>query len=224
MRGRIAFAFDHQWEQSRNYFDRAIAANPSYPDAYVIGAQQLSIVGNKEAALDQVARGLSLDSHNVFFRSQLGLHLSGLHRFEEALDTYLELPEGFPVKAELLWGLHFRMENYEDAFESVQKLLGPDREASDLLQGTVGSSAEYFDRMTKLAELMEKRSHVTYVSPAFIARVNTHANQHDDASRWLIQAAEDRDSYAPYACMMPEYWKLWQTRGFQTFAEKLALH
>ncbi len=223
LRARIAFTFDHDWEAAGHGFQRAIETNPSYPDAFVIHAQMLGILGDKPGALERVTRGLNLDPHNIFFRSQLGLQLTGVERFEEALEVYEELPDASPLKTELLWGLHYRLGNYPDALRHARRLLAADETASDVLAAAGESAGSYRDLMLKVARVMEGRSSTTYVSPAFIARLLTHADQLEEATSWLTQAFDGQDSYAVYVGLMPEYWRLWQTDGYRKLAAGIGI-
>ena len=226
LRARIAFSFDYEWEQARAGFERAVALNPSYPDAYVIEAQLLGITGERHAALDYVRRGLDLDPYNIFFQSQLGLHLTGVDRFEDALDIYRSLPDGFPVKNELLWGACYRVGEYAEAMANARRFFGADAELLERLGpagAADGDAAGYRERMARVAGLLAARSNAGYVSAALIARVFTHADQLNEAAGWLNRAVDIRDSYAVYAALMPEYSRLWPTAGFRAFAARIGL-
>ena len=225
MRARIAFAFDHEWESSRSGFEHAIELNPSYPDAFIMKAQLLSIVGDKVSALEHVQRGLDLDPHNVFFQSQLAVHLTGVERHQEAIEIYRSLPDTFPLRHELLWGVEFRVGDYSNAYRHARQFFAGNEGISQILQQTndVADAESYCARMSSVAELLENASQVTYVPPSLIARLFTHADNAEKAAQWLSEAAEMQDSFVVYAALMPEYSRVWESDGYRAFVTQIGL-
>ena len=79
----------------------------------------------------------------------------------------------------------------------------------------------YLGAMLRVAEMMEKRSRATYVTPWQIGTLYTRAGKKDKALDWLEKAFEAHDANVPYLSVDPLFDDLRSEPRFQDLLRRL---
>jgi TolB-like protein/tetratricopeptide (TPR) repeat protein len=226
MHARLTFAYDWDWAAAEQGFQRAIALNPSYPDAHVIYAQLLHITGRGEAALAAVQQGLDLDPHNAFFQQQRAQHLLTAGRRQEAIDAMealLKVQPGFPPAHGTLWTAFFQ-KRHEDAWRHAVPILAAraDADVADVFAAS-HPTLGYAGAMRQAGDTMAARSSGQYVSPVLVATLYAHAGDQALALDWLERAIDVRDTQIVYAPTTLEFEPLWDHPRFRAVMRRINL-
>jgi tetratricopeptide (TPR) repeat protein len=220
MHARITFAYDWEWAASEAAFQRAIALNPNYPDAHVVYAQLLQILGRGDEALAAVQHGLDLDPHNAFFQQQRAHHLLVAGRRQEAIaemEELLRVQPGFPPAHEILWTALLKEGQYDEAVRHA----GP-MDVADILSESYPTLG-YAGAMSRAADTMAARALAQYVSPVLVARLYAHAGDQDRTLDWLEKAIDVHDTQIVYAPMSPEFEDVWDHPRFRAVMRRINL-
>ena len=161
-------------------------------------------------------RGLDLDPHNLFFRSQLGMQLASVDRHDEAEALLLALPTGLPFKHEYLWGIYYHQARYSDALAHAKAFLDRYPQVTSALSGyeAIADRATFGCAMIDAADALIEHSTLTHVAPMMLVRLYTYAEQFDRAISWLGKAIDARNTYVIYTPMQPGFNRLWQEAGY----------
>ena len=215
------------WEGAETAFRKAIALNPNYPDARAYFSHFLNFIGRPEEAMVQIERALELDPFNSLFQALYGMDLNYLHRYDDAialLRNALKMAPNDPVvRSTLKTSFHLKG-MYKEALEEWKVFYAArgDREAEETLaRGYLEDG--YLGAMLRVAEMMEKRSRATYVTPWQIGTLYTRAGKKDKALDWLEKAFEEHDANIPYLSVDPLFDNLRSDPRFQDLLLRLNL-
>ncbi|MCJ7596622.1 MAG: protein kinase, partial [Desulfobacterales bacterium] len=156
------------WEGAEKSFRRAIELNPNYPDARAYFSWLLFYQGRPEEAMAQIERARELDPFNIFFKCLYAWDLIYLHRYDDALENLLEILKTAPTDPFTLGALmsvYHLKGMHEEALEMwrVSYTANDDQEAIDALDRGFEEGG-YSGALTRLAEMMIKRSRTTFVT------------------------------------------------------------
>jgi TolB-like protein/Tfp pilus assembly protein PilF len=84
--GVVMLFTDLNFKEARREFERAIALNPNYPEVYYFLAALFSSLGQFDAAITELKRGLELDPLSSIMRTSLARCYVLERRFAEAID------------------------------------------------------------------------------------------------------------------------------------------
>ena len=213
------------WEGAETAFRKAIALNPNYPDARAYFSHFLNFIGRPEEAMVQIERALELDPFNSLFQALYGMDLNYLHRYDDAialLRNALKMAPNDPVVRSTLKNSFHLKGMYKEALEEWKVFYAArgDREAEETLaRGYLEDG--YLGAMLRVAEMMEKRSRTTYVTPWQIGTLYTRAGKNNKALDWLEKAFEAHDANVPYLSVDPLFDDLRSEPRFQNLLRRL---
>jgi len=206
-KARAVIAIDGEWDlaKAQQYFERALELRPGYAAAHNLYMQILVInLGRPDEARRHLDRARELDPLSPW--SDINLVWSWIHqgRFERALEegerARRRNPTILPIThlmglARLLLG---QPSQAVPEYEALLKALAPDRHATVLPLASLGLAyglaGRQADALKILAE-MEQASKNRYISPYYLAVVDSGLGRMDEAFRLLDQALEQRTSY-----------------------------
>lgn len=110
---------------ARDYFERALAANPAFVEAYTLYGDALQDLGETPRALQVRRDAVERDPLSSFLKSRLASQLVALGEYEEAEQLIAEILDEDPENAygvEELGNLHFRRGQLAEAVPLYQSL------------------------------------------------------------------------------------------------------
>jgi TolB-like protein len=189
--------FDWDWNAAEQAYQKTLELNPNNADARLFYAAFLRSMKRGDEAMGQAKKGLESDPFNPFAQSAYVGQLLYQHRYDEAISR-LKGIVGSELRLSLahrfLWIAYLEKEMYREAIDQVKKFfftLGKNEFAELVEKGR--NRDDYIRNMVRLAEKLETRFKTNYIQPVWIARLNAHAGNNEQALRWLEQAYEDRD-------------------------------
>ena len=194
---------DWDWLGAEPEFRRAIAINPSFPDARAYYSHLLMIMRRPEEAMQQIDLALQLDPFNPLFQSLYAVDLLFVDRVDDAIaqcrKTLRTAPDS-PVALSILPGALFSKGMYQEAFAawktSLHASYGSEVERV-FEQGY--TKAGYRGAMRNVAEALVARSREMPVVPSMdIGSFYLEAGDKVQALDWLERALEERDPNLPY--------------------------
>ena len=160
----------------------------------------------------------------MFFISQLAWVIAAAGDFDSAIELLKELPPGYPVTHEMLWGIYQHIGDYPQALYHARSLYAQDQALTELLGHHENiSHTDYVDVMAACAGKLSQRADSDYVQPSAVARMYVHAEQLGDALAWLDKGIKTRDSAVVYAALWPEYKPLRKLPEFQALMKRINL-
>ncbi|MBN1223134.1 MAG: protein kinase, partial [Candidatus Aminicenantes bacterium] len=198
---------DWDWEGGETEYRRSIELNPNYPDARASYSHLLSIMRRPDEAMAQIERVMDLDPLNVLFRDHYAMILMYAHRYDEAVNLLREIlkisPDDWVALAALRTAFHLK-KMYPEALEIWKRSYAAkgDHEAEETLMRGYQEGG-YQVALQRVAEMMEVRSHTTFVTPWQIGTLYTRAGKYDKALDWLEKAYEAHDPNMPYISVDP---------------------
>jgi tetratricopeptide (TPR) repeat protein len=184
------------FKEAEASFQRAIELKPNYPDARVLYARLLNILGRPAEALPQIERALDLDPHNSFFRGMYAVDLCWAGRYDEAIAIARQALSRDPnqLQAETALRAAFEAKGMlKEALEIQIRRMNQDRELAQVLQRGY-DQGKYREAARAGAELLEARwRNGAFVPAARISVFFQLAGMPDKVLEWLERGVEQRD-------------------------------
>lgn len=198
MLAMISFAYDWDWKTAEEEFRKALELNPNSPDPHQWYSYYLTAMGRFEESLAQMERARELDPASLSKVAGVGEILNFMGRIDEAIRQQEKALEMEPNSGFAQWALgniyvHKRM--YDKAIEQYKKAIplsgnSPDEPAT--LAYAYAKSGHRTQALQTIGELV-KRSERSYVPSTLIAATYAAVGDHQEASRWLHKAVQQRD-------------------------------
>jgi eukaryotic-like serine/threonine-protein kinase len=206
-RAFVKLAYDWDWLGAEADFKKALELNPKYPTAHQWYASYLMQMGKFEPAKEEIEKAHQLDPLSPIINSNLGLYAYYEHRYDEAIshcNKTLEMVPDFWV-ARHYRGLAYTMKgNHDQAIADLRDLLdspgsGPLKDGSVEKDPEVAGSLGFAYAMAgktreaqAIADRLTKLAQTRYVSPRYLAIIDTALNHKDKAIAELGKAFESR--------------------------------
>lgn len=224
---RIKFTWNHDWAGAEQGFRESIRLKPSQPDAHIVYSQFLGITGHKEQAVAEAQKALTLDPLNNWPRLALGSRLAWAGRYDEALESNLQLAADhpdWPAVYRSLSELHYFRGELQDSLAAMAKhyQLSGQPELANFVAGYDGGS-DFSAAMQALAGLLADTAAESYVSDFEIARIFAFAGDKDQTLEWLEQAQENRDTQLVYSVAEPLFALVWDDPRYEIIKRELNL-
>ena len=224
---RINFTWNHDWAGAEQGFRESIRLKPSQPDAHIVYSQFLGITGHMEQAVAEAQKAVALDPLNNWPRLALGSRLTWSGRYDEALESYLQLAAdqpGWPAVYRSLSELHYYRGEFQDSLAAMAKQyeLSGQPDLANFIAGYDGSS-DFSAAMQALAGLLADTATESYVSDYEIARIFAFAGRKDYTLEWLERARENRDTQLVYSIAEPLFSLVWDEPRFVEIKRKINL-
>jgi TolB-like protein/predicted Ser/Thr protein kinase len=211
-KARAAIAWDGEWDlaKAQQHFERALELRPGYAAAHSLyGLMLESVLFRFDKARVHIDRARELDPLSPWnainlvgwwlFQGQFKRGLGEAERVRQCNPTVWIIRSQIGT-AQLGLGLPSEA---APEFEAALNLLQPERPAGILasLGIAYALAGRQADALKILAE-MEKASQKRYISPIFLAQMNSGLGRMDEAFRFLDQALEQR---TPGLCCIQPY-------------------
>jgi len=223
--GAIYLYSDWDWAGTEKAFQRALALNPSLPDAHRNYSWYLMMIGERDEALAEMKRAIEVDPLAPLWSSDLGWMYWIEGRFEEAMDgagKALELDPNFD-QAIWLQGLVYSSKGmHEEAISAHQRLGTLYPEWKWPLVRTYALAGRVDEARKMLAEFLEGEPKPTGAWDSwFLVGIYAALGEKDEAIRWLEEAFEGRHSLLPWLHVVPQYDPLQTDPRFQDVVRRM---
>jgi tetratricopeptide (TPR) repeat protein len=205
--GTIKLSYDWDWAGAEHELRRAIELNPSYPLAYVMYGQYLTMIGRHKDASPYFEKAHGLDP--LFSESYRGEGYSCFmaHKYDEAIVQYRKALELEPDAITYFGLVLSRAENGDSSTAIAEAEKATKLNASPLLLTSLASAYARGGRrddanrvLQRLEELWERQGiapawHAAgspYVCPYEVAGVYAQLGDKDRALKWLDKAYRNR--------------------------------
>ena len=224
--GWIHFNYDWNWDAAKKSFDKALAINPSNPEARRWLSHLYMILGQVTKAMNEIEMGINIEPDSANMLTTKSQYLLSIGQLEQTIETAMEAERKDPqFSSSYKWiGLgHAFKGNYEAAFGSYKRgdkfyqgryelnkaitfaLMGDKKEARSILN----------------AEILQKDKKI--VSSSEIANAYYYIGDYDNALNYLEMAIEEKDPQLSFLYFSSEWEKLFDNKKFNAIRERLNL-
>ncbi len=182
---------------------RAIELNPNFPDARAFYSHYLMTMRRPDEAIPHIERALELDPFNSLFQSLYAVDLMYLRRYDDSIAAArkaLRMAPDNGVAHSALWSAYFLKGMGKEAVVEAKAAIPGDREMEQALDRGY-AEAGFTGAMRRGGELLEARSHYTYVMPSLVLSFYTYAGERTKALEWLEKTFEAGDPGLAYLGM-----------------------
>ena len=226
--GVIKRDFEWDWSGAEQEFERAVALNPGYAEAYHWHGTLHGMRGRHAEAMARKTHALSLDPLSVVVRTDLARMLYFARNYDQAIAQYhsaIEMDSNFSTAHFWLGQVYEQKKMFDLAiaeFQTGVQLTGAS--AFSLAKLAHGfSMAGSADRSESLLHQLLEFPSEKYVSPYDIATVYVGLGQYDDAFTWLNRALEERSLWLGYLDVEPQMDPLRADPRFQELLRRVGL-
>jgi TolB-like protein/Flp pilus assembly protein TadD/predicted Ser/Thr protein kinase len=223
--GSIYLYFEWDWAGAEKAFHRALALNPSLPDAHRNYSWYLMMIGKRDEALAEMRRAIEVDPLTPLWSSDLGWQYWIEGRLEEAMDgarKALELDPNFDQAIWLQGLVYSSMGMHQEAIAAHQKLSKLYPAWKWPLVRTYALAGRKDEARKMLAKLLEEEPKPTGDWDGwFLVGIYAALGEKDEAIRWLEGAFEERNSLLPWLHVVPQYEPLWTEPRFQDVVRRM---
>jgi TolB-like protein/Tfp pilus assembly protein PilF len=209
----------------------AIGLNPRFEESHYLYSFFLIIVGRFDEAIDEARRALELDPFSIRILQHLGDTFYYARRYDEAVAQYriaLELEPSNPALHESLGSVFKRKGQTAEAVAEWQTAtkLGGDNELSAIVAPRSNSNGG-LDRALrsvtkkKLERLTARDESGDYIPAIEYARAYVQLGETEQALKWLVKAADERDVFALLLGVDPFYDSLREDGRFTTILKRI---
>jgi DNA-binding winged helix-turn-helix (wHTH) protein/TolB-like protein/tetratricopeptide (TPR) repeat protein len=197
--GLLKSKFDWDFAGAQEEFQRSIALNPGYATAHHWAGQNLTAMGQFEAANAELRKAQELDPLSPMIFEGLFENYYYWHRFDEAIQTMRALQARDPVEFEsapFSWAFampYLAKGMYPEA-EAIYRQLA-DRYRIDVYSLRLAQAQALEGHPTEARALLERveRNPDYTADPVSLARVHLALGETDAAIAWLQRAYQERD-------------------------------
>ena len=224
--GWIYFSYDFNWSAAKKSFDKALAINPSNPEARRWLSHLYMTLGEVPKAMNEIEMGINIEPDSAHMHTAKSCYLLSIAQFDRAIETAIEA------------------ESKDTQFVSVYKWLGK----SYAFKGNFEASLKTYDRGDKIykdeyeldraitfalmgnekeakniinSELAKKDKKI--VSSSNIANAYYYIGEYDNALKYLEMAIEEKDSQLSFFYFSREWKELFDNKKFNEIRDSLKL-
>jgi TolB-like protein/class 3 adenylate cyclase/Flp pilus assembly protein TadD len=194
------YTFERKWDEAENYFQKAIALSPNYPQAYYwYGLNLLAwVIGDFDEAEQYGQMAQRLDPYSAITNAAYGAILFTVGKFKEALiackaglelDAYSFLCRLYEANAYMCLG------QYEDAinsYEKAMKISNRHHFAQNGLIVTYCRMGNYVKARALMADLKERQTK-TYIAYGFTGISAAYLGNLDEAFEYFEKAFQNKE-------------------------------
>ena len=217
----VQLYYEWDWTSAEKSFRRAIDLNPKYAPAWQWYSHLLMTAGRTSEAISAAKRAAEIDPLSLPAGMNLGWQYHWARRYDSAVDqlrTVLEINADFE---QAHWGLglaYVGQMKIEEAVAEFQKAiaLSGDNSVYVAALGHAYALGGNKDEAVKLRKHLEEQK--TYVSPYWMATLQTGLGEKDSAFDWLEKAFRERSGGLAWLGIDPRFDSL---RSDSRFADLL---
>ena len=224
--GWIHFNYDWNWDAAKKSFDKALAINPSNPEARRWLSHLYMILGQVTKAMNEIEMGINIEPDSANMLTTKSQYLQSIGRLDQSIQTAMEAERKdpqFPSSYKWLGLGHAFKGNYEAAFGSYKRgdkfYQGKNQLNKAITFALMGDKKEA--RSILNAEILQKDKKI--VSSSNIANAYYYIGDYDKALNYLQMAIEEKDSKLSFLYFSSEWEKLFDNKKFNAIRERLNL-
>ncbi|UCC39895.1 MAG: protein kinase [Candidatus Aminicenantes bacterium] len=225
--GQIYLYSEWGWAGAEQAFRRALALNPSLPDAHRNYSWYLLLTGKRDEAVAEMKRAIEVDPLTPLWLSDLAWHYWIAGRYEEALDAVqksLELDPNFNQSLGILGDLYADKGMYEEAIAEHQKLSALNARWKWPLVRIYALAGRREEARKMLANFLAGEPKPTGAWDGyFLIGIYAALGEKDEAFRWLETTFKERCSFLPWLRENPRYAPLRSDPRFQDIVRRMKL-
>jgi DNA-binding winged helix-turn-helix (wHTH) protein/TolB-like protein/Tfp pilus assembly protein PilF len=195
--GLLKSKFEWDFAGAQEEFRRSFALNPGYATAHHWAGQNLTAMGEFEAANAELRKAQELDPLSRMIFEGLYENYYYWHRFDDAIQTMRALEARDPIEyAPFSWAFanaYLAKGMYPEA-EAIYRQLS-DRYRTDVFSLRLAQAQALEGHRTEARAVLERveRKPDRTADPVSLARVHVALGETDAAIAWLQQAYQERD-------------------------------
>jgi len=224
--GWIHFNYDWNWDAAQKSFNKALAINPSNPEARRWLSHLYMILGQVTEAMNEIEKGINIEPDSALMLTTKSHYLLSIGQLEQSLETAMEAERKDPqfVTSYRRLGLAQAFKgNFEAAFETYKRgdklYQGKYQLAKAITFALMGNKKEA--RSILNAEMLQKDKKI--VRPSDIANAYYYIGDYDNALNYLQMGIEEKDSGLSFLYFSNEWEKLFDNKKFNAIRERLNL-
>jgi len=224
--GWIYFSYDWNWDAAQKSFNKALAINPSNPEARRWLSHLYMILGQVTEAMNEIEMGINIEPDSALMLTTKSHYLLSIGQLDQSLETAIEAEKKDPqfVTSHKRLGLAQTFKgNFEAAFETYKRgdkfYQGRYELDKAITFALMGNKKEAISILN--TELLQKDKKI--VSSSNIANAYYYIGDYDNALNYLKMAIEEKDSALPFLYFSNEWGKLFDNKIFNAIRERLNL-
>lgn len=197
--GLLKSKFDWDFAGAQEEFQRSIALNPGYATAHHWAGQNLTAMGEFEAANAELRKAQELDPLSLMIYEGLFENYYYWHHFDDAIQTMRSLQARDPLEFEMVpfswaFGNAYLAKGMYAKAEGVYQQL-TERFPIDLYFLRVAQAQALDGRREEARRILQRveRNPDATVDPVSLARVHVALGETDAAIAWLRRACQERN-------------------------------
>jgi serine/threonine protein kinase/tetratricopeptide (TPR) repeat protein len=196
----ISFVLDHDPVAAEAQFRRALALDPSYPDAHQTYAGMLARLSRFDEAIREMKRARELDPLSSYFTTSVGFALHWAGRHDEAATWFHRVLDVDPTFLRAHWGLGLAAAasgHYDAALPELQKAVEMSGRGPAFLSslGFTYAAENHRAEAIRILEELVASAKLRYVPASTVAIVLSGLGEKDQAMTWLERADRERDPW-----------------------------
>jgi TolB-like protein len=214
---------DWDWAGAEQALQKALALNPSFPDAHAHYSWYLQLMGRRDEAFAEMKRAVEVDPLTPIWSAWLGWQYWEAGRNEEAIATAeksLELNSDFPWGLYVLGSVYAQTGRFDEAIVTHQKAAWASRAVKWALGHTCALAGKREEALSIAAEL-EKDP--TPMNAWGLAEIYTALGDKDTAFKWLEEGFRIHFSWMPWIGQEIPYASLRSDPRFENLKRRIGI-
>lgn len=221
----IYYVYDWKWEQGDAEIRHALAAEPSFAEAYHLRGILLGVRGRHREAAQSMSTALQLDPLSLVINTHKALITYFSCDFttaEHQIQSALLLDPNFVEAHWILAWIYERQGRYGQALGKLQTVVQLSTELPLILTDKICVYALMGDaaRARELLGQLVGACSSLGAAATGIAKAYFLLGDYTESAAWLERAFKERDILLPWICGDPRYEGLWTLPALQSFRQR----
>lgn len=225
--GGVMFLYEWDWTAAEKEYKRAIELNPNNAIALQRYADYLTTMGFRKEGMSEIKRAKELEPLSPPVNFALALHHYYSRQYDEMIGhcyKVLEMEPNLFLHHMHLWRAYRQKEMYEESLAEAKKFLSKLGASVIVVAMEKGyEEAGYKGAMSAVAKIFATYSNVSFVSPLLIAYLYAHAEEQDQAFKWLERAYNAREPLLVFLRIEPDWDNMRSDPRFQDLLQRIGL-
>ncbi len=211
--GYAIMHYDWDWEAASKEFERAIQLSPNSAQAHSWYALLQAVRGKNDEAIRLINKAQELDPFSAVIRTDAGLVLYLLRKYEMAKEQCrkaMELDPMFGAAYMLDGALKEQTGRNAEAIERYSQIsaMSPGHQMIIAALGHAFAAGGKKEDAENMLELLQDKAKGQYVASYCFAAIYAGLEQRDQSIAWLERAYHDRDGLLLFLAVDPRFDKL----------------
>jgi TolB-like protein/class 3 adenylate cyclase/Tfp pilus assembly protein PilF len=224
----IHIHYDWDADAAENYFQKAVASNPEYANAYHWHSEVYDMRRQFDKAIEESRKALSHDPYNITINIQLGQNFIYAGQYQRSVEQ-LQKTLTFDSTQAMV---HYNMGIAYVGLNQLDKALHYFQKAADLGQGNtrliaaLGFAKAGFGKKMEAKRIYDGLLHdykTRYIPAYDLATLSVGLGNEEKAMMHLQQAYTDHEPWMPFIGMNPLFNSLKGNPEFQSLVQKIEM-